>query len=226
MALESATYISDLVPSNPVSSDGLAETDNHVRMIKQVLQATFPNGSEPLANFFIPSGGIIDWSGSIASIPPGWALCDGNNGTPDLRDRFIVAAGGAYSVGATGGSDAVSLTTPNMPAHNHGGGGTFTTTNNGNHSHTGSTTSNGNHRHRLDMVGDYQGGTAAPSDGGGTPGESVGYTEYAGDHSHNLNINSSGAHTHSVQVDIATEGSGTAHENRPPYYALAKIMKL
>ncbi|MCQ9206772.1 MAG: phage tail protein [Omnitrophica bacterium] len=40
----------------------------------------------------VPSGGIIMWSGSIASIPVGWVLCDGNNGTPDLRDKFIIAA--------------------------------------------------------------------------------------------------------------------------------------
>jgi len=48
------------------------------------------------------------WSGSIASIPTGWALCNGSSGTPDLRDRFIVGAGSGYSVAATGGTaDAV-----------------------------------------------------------------------------------------------------------------------
>ena len=40
-----------------------------------------------------PSGGIILWSGSVASIPSGWYLCDGNNSTPDLRDKFVVGAG-------------------------------------------------------------------------------------------------------------------------------------
>ncbi|MGJ0848633.1 hypothetical protein ACR77J_18340, partial [Tissierella praeacuta] len=49
----------------------------------------------------VPKGAILMWSGSIANIPEGWALCDGNNGTPDLRDRFIVGAGRAYSIGAT-----------------------------------------------------------------------------------------------------------------------------
>lgn len=52
----------------------------------------------------IPTGLISLWSGSIGSIPAGWALCDGNNSTPDLRDRFIVGAGNSYAVGATGGS--------------------------------------------------------------------------------------------------------------------------
>jgi cytoskeletal protein CcmA (bactofilin family) len=55
-------------------------------------------------NGTIPVGGIIMWSGSIGSIPTGWALCDGNNGTPNLTDRFVVGAGSVYAVDATGGS--------------------------------------------------------------------------------------------------------------------------
>lgn len=51
-----------------------------------------------------PSGMIVMWSGSIGAIPAGWALCNGANGTPDLRNRFIVGAGGDYAVGATGGA--------------------------------------------------------------------------------------------------------------------------
>jgi microcystin-dependent protein len=55
-----------------------------------------------------PAGGIIMWSGSVASIPSGWALCNGSNGTPDLRNRFVVGAGSTYAVNATGGSaDAI-----------------------------------------------------------------------------------------------------------------------
>ena len=56
----------------------------------------------------IPSGVIVMWSGSVASVPSGWFLCDGANSTPDLRDRFIVGAGSTYAVNATGGSaDAI-----------------------------------------------------------------------------------------------------------------------
>lgn len=56
----------------------------------------------------LPSGVIVMWSGSIASIPTGWFLCNGANGTPDLRNRFIAGAGNSYAVGATGGStDAI-----------------------------------------------------------------------------------------------------------------------
>jgi hypothetical protein len=52
----------------------------------------------------IPAGVILMWSGSIASIPSGWVLCNGANGTPNLQDRFIVGAGSTYAVAATGGS--------------------------------------------------------------------------------------------------------------------------
>lgn len=62
----------------------------------------------------IPAGGILLWSGSIGSIPAGYVLCNGNNSTPDLRDRFIVGAGSTYAVDATGGSaDSV------LPTHTH-----------------------------------------------------------------------------------------------------------
>ena len=47
---------------------------------------------------------ILLWFGSIGSIPAGYALCDGNNGTPDLRDNFVVGAGSTYAVDATGGA--------------------------------------------------------------------------------------------------------------------------
>ncbi len=50
------------------------------------------------------TGMILLWSGSIGSIPSGWTLCNGSNGAPDLRNRFVMAAGDAYSVGQTGGS--------------------------------------------------------------------------------------------------------------------------
>lgn len=49
-------------------------------------------------------GTIIIWSGSIGSVPSGWALCDGNNGTPDLRDNFVIGAGGAYNPDDNGGN--------------------------------------------------------------------------------------------------------------------------
>lgn len=56
----------------------------------------------------IPSGGILIWSGSIGSIPVGYYLCNGSNGTPDLRDKFVVGAGSTYAVGNTGGFTAAA----------------------------------------------------------------------------------------------------------------------
>jgi microcystin-dependent protein len=57
---------------------------------------------------FIPTGGIIIWSGAANAIPSGWLLCNGSSGTPDLRNRFVVGAGSTYAVDATGGSaDAI-----------------------------------------------------------------------------------------------------------------------
>jgi hypothetical protein len=74
-----------------------------------------------------PVGGIILWSGSVASIPSGWALCNGSNGTPDLRNRFVVGAGSTYAVNGTGGSaDAIvvshthtATSTVTDPGHSH-----------------------------------------------------------------------------------------------------------
>ena len=65
------------------------------------------------------SGMIILWSGAENAIPSGWVLCNGSNSTPDLRDRFVVGAGSAYSVGNTGGSSSVTLTVNQIPAHGH-----------------------------------------------------------------------------------------------------------
>jgi len=52
----------------------------------------------------IQTGMILLWSGAIVDIPPGYSLCDGNNGTPDLRDRFVIGAGNTYAVDASGGT--------------------------------------------------------------------------------------------------------------------------
>ena len=73
------------------------------------------------AGGIVPSGAIILWSGAANAIPTGYALCDGNNNTPDLRNRFVVGAGSGsnYSVNDTGGADSVTLTVNQIPAHTH-----------------------------------------------------------------------------------------------------------
>lgn len=62
----------------------------------------------------VPTGCILMWSGSIASIPTGYVLCNGSNGTPDLRDKFVVGAGNSYVVGATSNTTG---TGSNLPAY-------------------------------------------------------------------------------------------------------------
>lgn len=82
-------------------------------------------GATPPPATPIPAGGIFLWSGSIGSIPAGYVLCNGSNGTPDLRDRFVVGAGSTYAVDAIGGSaDAVVVShthtaTVTDPGHLH-----------------------------------------------------------------------------------------------------------
>lgn len=144
---------------------------------------------------YVPSGGIIMWSGSIASVPAGWFLCDGANGTPDLRNRFVVGAGDAYAVADTGGADSVTLTEAQLPAHTH----------------TGTTNTTGAHTHSY--VDNVVGGSGNDVDSGSSfdRRDLNKTTGTAGNHSHTFTTNST--------------GSGDAHENRPPYLALAYIMK-
>ncbi|HHY72707.1 MAG TPA: hypothetical protein GX497_05695 [Bacillus bacterium] len=179
----------------------------------------------------IPSGLISMWSGAISSIPTGWALCNGSNGTPDLRDRFIVGAGSTYAVGATGGASTIALTAAQLPAHTHDKG-TLTVASDGAHTHapgTLTTSSSGAHTHTvtLDIVyqtevgrGDYS--AAFPA------GNKNFTTSSSGAHTHTISgaTASGGAHAHAITGATASVGSGQSHENRPPYYALAYIMKL
>ena len=67
----------------------------------------------------VPAGSIIPWYGNLANIPDGFALCDGKNGTPDLRGRFLVGAGDAYKLGDIGGENKHQLTIDEMPKHHH-----------------------------------------------------------------------------------------------------------
>ena len=76
----------------------------------------------------VPPGCILLWYGKSTDIPLGWTLCDGRNGTPDLRDRFVIGAGGGLAAGTTGGAasaapavtvGATTLSTAQMPSHAH-----------------------------------------------------------------------------------------------------------
>ena len=75
----------------------------------------------------VPIGGIILWSGSTGSVPDGWALCNGSNGTPNLQDRFVVGAGSGYAVAATGGSANAVVVSHNHTLTGGAASGTFVT---------------------------------------------------------------------------------------------------
>jgi len=71
----------------------------------------------------VPLGGIILWSGAVVDIPGGYQLCDGTNGTPDLKNKFIAGAGDSYNPGATGGAVNHDHTF-SAGTHDHANGGT------------------------------------------------------------------------------------------------------
>ena len=96
--------------------DTTAPTDNDLHVVGDITCDGTITGTMAGS---IPSGGIILWSGASNAIPSGYVLCDGNNSTPDLRDRFVVGAGSTYSVNDTGGSSTVTLSTSEIPAHTH-----------------------------------------------------------------------------------------------------------
>lgn len=148
-------------------------------------------------NSAIPKGAIIMWSGAIDQIPAGWALCNGQNGTPDLRDRFVVGAGNTYSSGSKGGNASINL------SHNH------------------SISLDGNHQHFCnwdiyDHIGDDITDTVEDGDGN-TPAGS--------DHGHRIQryTDAAGAHGHGGATGYQLSSSQSI---LPPYYALCFIMKL
>lgn len=91
----------------------------------------------------LPTGSVILWSGAIDQVPPDWQLCDGTNGMPNLRNRFVVGAGDAYPQRGEGGNDFVTLTPGQMPAHYH----------------TGTTDIGGAHKHDIRRGGSGSSGT-------------------------------------------------------------------
>ncbi|CAB4134031.1 hypothetical protein UFOVP267_13 [uncultured Caudovirales phage] len=152
-------------------------------------------GVQAAAGTTIPAGMISLWYGAIGSVPTGWYLCDGSNGTPDLRDRFIVGAGSTYSVSSTGGTaDAIVVT----------------------HTHTASSTSVVTDPGHLHAV---SGRDSTANDGGGgayefiSPGSGISTTSAT-----------TGITVATTTTNTSAGTSGT-NANLPPYYALAYVMK-
>ncbi len=179
----------------------------------------------PAYQGFTPIGGIIMWSGSIDNIPtPNWRLCDGNFGTPDLRDKFIVGAGLSYAVDGQGGANTVTLEGIHIPNHNHDG----STGNAGAHRHLlvkAGAAGDPNSRTDIDAPGSGSNNYISSSgfDGTDTITEMRDYILEGTSEAPNVGLSSEeGVHSH----NIASYGGGQAHENRPPYYALAYIMRV
>ena len=121
------TVAGTLVSSGTVDITGAFRLDGTAGASGQVLVSAGGSTTPTWGNTFV-AGMIMLWSGSSASIPSGWLLCDGSSSTPDLRNRFVVGATSTYAVGATGGSaDAITVshthtatTTSTDSGHSHG----------------------------------------------------------------------------------------------------------
>lgn len=148
----------------------------------------------------VPQGSIIPWYGSPGNIPNGFALCDGKNGTPDLRDRFLVGAGNAYKLGDIGGENSVKLAATQI----------------GNHYHAfGSYDSNNGWLIRLPSYATFPMPPGSGRAWWNGKGDWRGFQGPFATQSLDL--------VTSLAISTAAQ---EAHENRPPYYALHYIMKL
>ncbi|NHN24076.1 hypothetical protein FIA58_000165 [Flavobacterium jejuense] len=145
----------------------------------------------------LPKGLISMWSGK--DIPVGWALCDGTNGTPNLSGRFIVGFDkntGDYNVTGKTGGANQVLLTTGQLPA---------------HSHAGTTSNSGNHAHSFT-------GATKKGDGTGTGSSNAYYGALT------RTTAAAGIHSHSFETNPT--GGNQPHENRPPYYVLAYIIKL
>lgn len=252
MAIESASFISDLNTSNPPGSDPVGQADDHIRLLKSVLKSTFPNLTgqvtathTQLNGSLVPTGAILLWSGATNAVPSGWALCNGqtvarsdgtgNITTPDLQNRFVVCAGTTYPVGNTGGASsvtpaitvtnqAVALTENQIPAHSH----TATVTDPG-HNHT---INDPGHNHSYDRS--QTGSVAAATSNAVFVSAEQGKTStVTGSSTTGISINN---RVTGISVTNSSFGGSQSHIHNntatsssvatiPPYYALAYIMK-
>tara|TARA_B100000427_G_scaffold230707_1_gene193861 strand:+ start:12345 stop:17285 length:4941 start_codon:yes stop_codon:yes gene_type:complete len=157
----------------------------------------------------VPSGTIVMYNSGSA--PSGWAVCDGSNGTPDLRGRFIVAAGGSYS-GTGGSADAVVV------SHSHGYS-SFSSTGDHTHSVSQSSTNVSNQSNHTHPAGNY----AVSNASGGSHSHSVDFdTDEGGSHTHQANINAntgnqSANHTHTLDTSGSGFGGGGHSHTQPAY---------
>lgn len=162
-------------------------------------------------NALVPTGGIIMWSGSPSAIPAGWALCDGTAGRPDLRGRFVVGYDPGSAAGPTNASN--DGTTENYGTIRNTGGETghlLKSNESGVAVHT-HTTNPHNHGYNDNMsTADANRGTLS-----GGAADANEYDQYRVTYDATVTVNAATA-----------QDAATVHENRPPYFVLAYIIKL
>lgn len=178
-----------------------------------------------------PIGTIKMWYGTSLNVPRGFNICDGSNGTPDLRDKFVIGAGGSLVNGAVGGSNTQSHTTTTNSAGSHSHNGS--TSNAGSHAHSGSSDFTGSHTHTGSTnISNFT--RSCDADGGAYPSHAnhvhtfttnmegahthIISTNEIGSHSHTISTNETGSHTHAVNI--------ASYDSRPSFMALFYIMKI
>lgn len=207
--------------------------------LKNLANGTAPTDAATMSqlNALLPTRTILPWAGSVADIPAvwgsNWALCNGQNGTPNLTDKFLIGAGGTYASGATGGATSYTLSIANMPTHNHGvydPGHTHAVSDPG-HAHS---VYDGGHAHSIPGGG---WGQAGQDNGGGSfisGGNGYGTWPYGvnGTISSGSNIGiysaGTGISLYGAATGITTNnaGTGAAFTVIPPYYAVCYVMKI
>ncbi len=154
---------------------------------------------------YLPKGTIVAFNGTKA--PAGWALCDGKNGTPDLRGRFIYGygSGSGNTINRRGGSETHKLNSNEIPSHSHY------------NNFKVNTDKSGNHRHSMSRPkGDQTWSNGRKKAWWGSSNNGSHNTNYGGNHFHKV----------SVKGYSNATGGGRAHNNMPPYHVLSYIMKL
>jgi len=196
--------------------------------------ATGPQGPQGIqgpagSDASIPSGLIAMWAGLLANIPSGWALCDGLNGTPDLRSKFIKGSAAAANPGATGGAASQTYTpqgsisgiaVADHASHTHSVTSNVAVADHAAHTHTFTASSNAASP-KL-MTANTSSGVAA-SGATGNPSATLTHTV-------TNNAVTSGAPsatlTHTVSSQGTFAGTQATIATEPAYYSLAFIMKL
>ncbi|WP_175835940.1 hypothetical protein [Burkholderia multivorans] len=186
-------------------------------------------------NAYLPVGTVLMYSGAVANIAsafgPKWVLCNGQNGTPNLMDKFVIGAGNAYAPGSTGGAVSYTLSTANMPIHSHG-------INDPGHNHG---VNDPGHAHGVNDPGHAHGFSviAYNTDSGGQGALTGGSNNISWDGQFNGTTNGSGTgisiagsgtgiwlNGSGTGISIQNSGSGQAMNIIPPYYALCYVMKI